>query len=55
MATQNPIEMDGTYPLPEAQLDRFMAGSMGYPERRTRWRCGCSSGSAGAGSTTCGR
>ncbi len=24
MATQNPIEMDGTYPLPEAQLDRFM-------------------------------
>ena len=25
MATQNPIEMEGTYPLPEAQLDRFMA------------------------------
>ena len=24
MATQNPIESDGTYPLPEAQLDRFM-------------------------------
>ena len=24
MATQNPIEMEGTYPLPEAQLDRFM-------------------------------
>jgi len=24
MATQNPIEMEGTYPLPEAQLDRFL-------------------------------
>jgi len=33
MATQNPIEMEGTYPLPEAQRDRFMARiSMGYPE-----------------------
>jgi len=32
MATQNPIEMEGTYPLPEAQRDRFMARiSMGYP------------------------
>jgi len=32
MATQNPIEMQGTYPLPEAQRDRFMARiSMGYP------------------------
>ena len=31
-ATQNPIEMEGTYPLPEAQRDRFMARiSMGYP------------------------
>ncbi|WP_380156979.1 AAA family ATPase [Kineococcus sp. R86509] len=31
-ATQNPVEMDGTYPLPEAQRDRFMARiSMGYP------------------------
>ncbi len=28
MATQNPIEMEGTYPLPEAQLDRFMFKSM---------------------------
>jgi len=34
VATQNPIEMEGTYPLPEAQRDRFMARlSMGYPER----------------------
>src|SRR3712207_8088305 len=32
MATQNPVEMEGTYPLPEAQRDRFMARiSMGYP------------------------
>ncbi|WP_380175166.1 AAA family ATPase [Kineococcus sp. DHX-1] len=31
-ATQNPVEMDGTYPLPEAQRDRFTARiSMGYP------------------------
>ena len=33
MATQNPIEYEGTYPLPEAQLDRFtMRVSLGYPE-----------------------
>jgi len=33
MATQNPIEQEGTYPLPEAQLDRFlMQVSIGYPE-----------------------
>ncbi len=32
LATQNPIELDGTYPLPEAQLDRFlMRIAMGYP------------------------
>ena len=32
VATQNPVEMDGTYPLPEAQLDRFMMRvSIGYP------------------------
>ncbi len=28
LATQNPIEMEGTYPLPEAQLDRFMFNVM---------------------------
>ena len=34
VATQNPIEMQGTYPLPEAQRDRFMACiEMGYPAR----------------------
>ena len=33
MATQNPIEQEGTYPLPEAQLDRFlMQVSIGYPD-----------------------
>ncbi len=33
MATQNPIELEGTYPLPEAQLDRFMfCISVGYPD-----------------------
>jgi len=32
MATQNPIEFEGTFPLPEAQLDRFMVRlSLGYP------------------------
>jgi MoxR-like ATPase len=35
LATQNPHQFHGTYPLPEGQLDRFMvATSMGYPERR---------------------
>ena len=34
LATQNPIESEGTYPLPDAQLDRFMMKlSMGYPGR----------------------
>jgi MoxR-like ATPase len=40
MATQNPLEMEGTYPLPEAQRDRFTARvSMGYPAARPSWRC----------------
>jgi MoxR-like ATPase len=35
LATQNPIEYEGTFPLPEAQLDRFMLRvSLGYPEER---------------------
>jgi MoxR-like ATPase len=35
LATQNPIEQEGTYPLPEAQLDRFMFNIIvGYPNRR---------------------
>jgi MoxR-like ATPase len=36
MATQNPFEFEGTYPLPESQLDRFlMRISMGYPDRES--------------------
>ena len=39
MATQNPIEYEGTYPLPEAQLDRFLLRmSVGYPRREDEWR-----------------
>jgi MoxR-like ATPase len=39
LATQNPIEYEGTYPLPEAQLDRFLLRiSVGYPERNDEWR-----------------
>ncbi len=46
IATQNPVEFEGTYPLPEAQLDRFMIqSSIGYPEdeknllkRRLSWK-----------------
>jgi MoxR-like ATPase len=35
LATQNPIEFEGTYALPEAQVDRFMMRlSLGYPDRR---------------------
>jgi MoxR-like ATPase len=38
MATQNPIEYEGTYPLPEAQLDRFLLRiGVGYPERKDEW------------------
>ncbi|MFC7213595.1 AAA family ATPase [Saliphagus sp. GCM10025334] len=34
IATQNPVEQEGTFPLPEAQIDRFMVKtSMGYPDR----------------------
>ena len=39
LATQNPIEFEGTYPLPEAQLDRFMFHiSVGYPSDREEER-----------------
>ena len=37
LATQNPIEMEGTYPLPEAQIDRFFFKlRIGYPDREHR-------------------
>src|SRR5436309_601483 len=39
IATQNPIEYEGTYPLPEAQLDRFLVRlRVGYPGRDNEWR-----------------
>jgi MoxR-like ATPase len=39
MATQNPIEYEGTYPLPEAQLDRFILRTgVGYPTREEEWQ-----------------
>ena len=39
LATQNPIEQEGTYPLPEAQLDRFLFKIfVGYPDRREERR-----------------
>jgi MoxR-like ATPase len=38
LATQNPVEYEGTYPLPEAQLDRFLLRvSFGYPSRQDEW------------------
>ncbi|EQD59608.1 methanol dehydrogenase regulatory protein [mine drainage metagenome] len=54
IATQNPIEFEGTYPLPEAQMDRFMIRlSIGYPEneidllkRRIGWKSDDPSASA---------
>ena len=40
IATQNPVEFEGTYPLPESQLDRFLLRiPLGYP--RGRWSCRC--------------
>jgi MoxR-like ATPase len=39
LATANPVEYEGTYPLPEAQLDRFlMRVSFGYPSLEEEWR-----------------
>jgi MoxR-like ATPase len=38
LATQNPIEYEGTYPLPEAQLDRFLLRTrVGYPAAEAEW------------------
>ena len=38
IATENPIEYEGTYPLPEAQLDRFLLrAAIGYPKRDQEW------------------
>jgi MoxR-like ATPase len=39
IATQNPIEFEGTYPLPESQLDRFLLRlPIGYPDRNVEWQ-----------------
>ncbi len=39
IATQNPIEFEGTYPLPEAQVDRFLCRvRLGYPSREAEWK-----------------
>lgn len=47
VATQNPIELEGTFPLPEAQLDRFMLRiSVGYPSQEEEERIILSQGSA---------
>ena len=47
LATQNPIEQEGTYPLPEAQLDRFMMQlTRGLSDRATR-RSGSSPATTG--------
>ena len=47
IATQNPIEMEGTYPLPEAQRDRFTARlSMGYPSAAAELQMIASHGAA---------
>ena len=38
MATQNPVEQEGTYPLPEAQVDRFMMKVfVDYPQKQPRF------------------
>ena len=40
LATQNPIEYEGTFPLPEAQMDRFLFKlKVDYPAHARRWRC----------------
>ena len=50
LATQNPLEQEGTYPLPEAQLDRFLLYvKVNYPSGREEWEIGrrVTSGSVG--------
>jgi MoxR-like ATPase len=55
IATQNPVEHHGTYPLPEAQLDRFaMKLSIGYPERADELELLLSAVERGAGPVTDG-
>ena len=52
-ATQNPVEYEGTYPLPEAQVDRFMVRlSLGYPDAARRGRACCSATSRATACST---
>ena len=59
LATQNPIEYEGTYPLPEAQLDRFLVRlDVGYPDEDAELRDAGARSAAASGpatSTRCGR
>ena len=56
VATQNPIEMEGTYPLPEAQRDRFMARiSHGLPRPGGRAGDARRARRGGAAASSCGR
>ncbi len=56
VATQNPVEMEGTYPLPEAQRDRFMARvSIGYPSAGGRAADARRARRRSPRSTTCSR
>ena len=55
-ATQNPVEYEGTYPLPEAQVDRFMVRlSLGYPDADGRGRACCSATSRATACSTSSR
>src|SRR5262249_39579888 len=50
LATQNPVELEGTFPLPEAQLDRFLLRlTLGYPDREEERRIARPYGAAGVG------
>ena len=54
LATQNPIESEGTYPLPEAQVDRFMFKLVvDYPDRATRSRWSSARSTAAAAPARC--
>ena len=56
LATQNPIEYEGTYPLPEAQLDRFLLRmSVGYPSRADEWQVLANRAERGRPTRSCSR
>ena len=55
MATQNPIDQEGTYPLPEAQVDRFMLKvKISHPERAEERQSGAETTSSGKQSSPTG-